>query len=116
METDLLNQIKQQSVLLSLPEKQDLADFLARQVQNDLSELKQSANGSKPNKIRILEREWLNENRAAFAGQWVALDGDELLSHGTDGRQVYVEAKAKGVKVPFVVHLEAEDELPFGGW
>lgn len=112
----MLNQIKQQSVLLSLTEKQDLANFLAEQLHENSSASESATNGVEPNKLRIREREWIEEHRAEFAGEWVALDGDTLLSHGLDGRQVYADARAKGVRVPFVVHLESLDEMPFGGW
>ena len=62
-----------------------------------------------------LTRLWLEENRALYAGEWVALDGGQLISHGTDGRTVMAAAKASGVAAPFIAHL-TEDELPFGGW
>lgn len=116
METDLLNQIKQQSVSLSLTEKQDLVDFLAEQLRGNVPAIEVAANGVEADKLRVREREWIEKHRAEFAGQWVALSGDKLLSHGINGREVYAQAKAKGVKVPFVVHLESSDELPFGGW
>ena len=39
------------------------------------------------------ERVWIEANRDAFLGQWVALDGGKLLAHGRDARTVY-EAQA----------------------
>lgn len=64
-----------------------------------------------------LALEWLRENRAAFAGQWVALDGNRLLSHGPKGAQVHAEAKAAGVKSPLLERIPLEEnDLPFGGW
>jgi hypothetical protein len=62
------------------------------------------------------EMRWLSEHQAAYAGQWVALDAERLLSHGTDARQVYAEAHAAGVAVPFVAYIEAPDECQWGGW
>ncbi|HXG68930.1 MAG TPA: DUF5678 domain-containing protein [Blastocatellia bacterium] len=60
---------------------------------------------------------WIEENRAQYLGQWVALDGDRLISHGPDARQVHNEAKAAGIKIPFVERVTEEDNLPFcGGW
>jgi hypothetical protein len=58
---------------------------------------------------------WLRENQAQYVGQWVALDGDRLVSFGKDGKQVYAQAKAAGVEVPLLEHI-VEDGLPFGGW
>jgi hypothetical protein len=69
-----------------------------------------------PQKDYELESKWLKEHRAEYAGQWVALDGDRLVSHGEDGRKVYAEAQAAGVEMPYLVHIEPADALPFGGW
>ena len=62
------------------------------------------------------EMRWLREHQATYAGQWVALAGDRLLSHDTDARQVYAEAHAAGVTVPFVAYIETPDEPQWGGW
>ena len=65
---------------------------------------------------RSREMRWLKEHRSEYAGQWVALDGDRLLSHGTDAHEVFAAARESGVEAPFFAHLEPEDALPFGGW
>lgn len=70
----------------------------------------------KPDTYRIREMEWLSKHRHEYPGEYVALDGDRLVSHGTDGREVYRQARAAGVKVPFMAHIEPADALPFGGW
>ena len=59
---------------------------------------------------------WLEENKAEYLGQWVALDGDRLLAAGTDGKQVYADAVAAGVATPLLQQINVEDDLPFGGW
>lgn len=60
--------------------------------------------------------QWLEKNKAAYLGQWVALDGGRLLAAGKDGKQVYAKAVATGVTVPLLQQINAEDDLPFGGW
>ncbi len=62
------------------------------------------------------ELRWIEEHRAEYAGQWVAVRGDRLLSSGTDGREVYEAARAAGDERPFVTRVESADELPFAGW
>ena len=62
------------------------------------------------------ELRWLAEHRDEFAGQWVALDGDRLLSHGTNAQEVYEAARKSGVELPLMVQVESSDEPPFGGW
>lgn len=53
-------------------------------------------------------KQWISEHRAEYLNQWVVLDGDHLISHGTDGEQVYDQAKAAGINVPFLVWLNEE--------
>jgi hypothetical protein len=65
---------------------------------------------------RSREQQWLIEHSKEFAGQWVALDGNRLLSHGNNARDVYEAAKKSGINRPLVVQVEKENELPFGGW
>ena len=62
------------------------------------------------------ELRWLKEHRHEYIGQWVALDGDRLVAHGTNAREVFQTAREAGVKAPFVEQILPTDELPFGGW
>jgi hypothetical protein len=60
---------------------------------------------------------WIDQHRQAYLGQWVCLDGETLVSNGSDARQVYKEAKAKGITIPFIQQVREEDATPFwGGW
>jgi hypothetical protein len=61
-------------------------------------------------------RQWLDVNRRHYLGQWVALDGDRLISHGTDGRLVMAQVKAAGVRQPFIELVSQESEPFCGGW
>lgn len=59
---------------------------------------------------------WIDDHRGEYLGQWVALQGDRLISSGSDARQVHEQAKAAGIAIPFVVRV-FEDEGPFvAGW
>lgn len=62
------------------------------------------------------ETQWLQEHRHEYIGQWVALDGDRLISHGTNARAVFEAARAAGVELPFFTRIEPAEEAPFGGW
>lgn len=62
------------------------------------------------------EMQWLKEHRHEYLEQWVALDGDRLIAHGKQAREVYAAARASGLKSPFVEFISATDDLPFGGW
>ncbi len=65
---------------------------------------------------RMPEQEWLREHGQEYSGQWVALNGEELLSHGADARSVRDEARAKGVQTPLMVHIPDEPNLPSAFW
>ena len=69
-----------------------------------------------PKASRLPEQQWLRRHSEEFAGQWVALDGDSLLSHGPDAFAVRDEAQSKGVERPLMVHRPDEPNLPSAGW
>lgn len=70
-----------------------------------------------PSPDRTKETTWIEENRAAYAGQWVAVEGDRLIAAGVDPLRVFAAAKEQGIQVPFVVHVLPDDPLPFvPGW
>lgn len=58
--------------------------------------------------------DWLDRNAHQYEGQWVALDGSRLVACGDSARSVFDEARAAGVRVPFV-HLVKLKRLPSGG-
>jgi hypothetical protein len=62
-----------------------------------------------------LALKWVDEHREEFDGEFVVLDGDELIAHGTDSKTVYDNARARGYKSPFLKRVKAK-VLPFGGW
>ncbi|MCX6603463.1 MAG: DUF104 domain-containing protein [Acidobacteria bacterium] len=62
------------------------------------------------------ELRWLKENGSQFLDQWVALDGDRLVSHGRNAKAVYDEARAAGLMCPYLTQVTAPDEHPWGGW
>ena len=70
-----------------------------------------------PSRDRRHEMEWIKENRAKYADQWVVVEGDRLIAADTDALKAFAAAKAAGIEVPFLVHVLPEDPLPFiPGW
>lgn len=65
---------------------------------------------------RRLEQTWLKEHGTEFVDQWVVVEGDRLISHGSDAKAVFDEARAAGVTRPFLVQVAGPDDLPWGGW
>lgn len=40
----------------------------------------------------------------AYRGEVIVLEGDEIVAHGNDGRQLMEEVRRRGIEVPFM-HL-----------
>ena len=89
--------------LFEMAEAEHLLSPLANQPENE------------KNKFQ-LAMGWIKENRQKYDGQWVALDGDKLLASGTDGKKVHAEAQSRGVDVPFMHRISANETEPSGGW
>jgi len=62
------------------------------------------------------EREWLSIHSSEYRGQWVALQGNVLLSHGPRAQAVLDEARRKGVQRPLLVSIPEDFDLPSVGW
>jgi hypothetical protein len=120
MSTEMLNELMRRAEELTEEEKIRLAthlvDLAGKSQLNGSDATKASVNTNAVDPERRREQQWLFQHGAEYAGKWVALDGDCLLSYGTDGRVVLSEARRAGVAVPFVVRVDSPDELPFGGW
>ena len=59
------------------------------------------------------ERQWLKEHCDEYAGQWVALKGNQLISHGPNAKEVHAAAKAAGHPDALLEQVESSDALPF---
>jgi len=65
---------------------------------------------------RVEELKWLRLNQNQYRGQWLALQGDALVSHGSKAGEVREEARRKGVPRPLMVRVSEEPNLPSAGW
>ncbi|MFN7946868.1 MAG: DUF5678 domain-containing protein [Blastocatellia bacterium] len=71
---------------------------------------------SEPEVDRSREMRWLAAHSSEYAGQWVALDGERLLCHSANAREVFASARQSGVERPLIIQVPARDALPFAGW
>lgn len=102
-------------VVKALPavDKRRLQQWLT---EDEHTQFNASANGEvKLAYPREREMGWLARHEAEYAGQWLALDGDRLVSCGADPHQVFAEAQAQGIADPFMAFAES-DEPAMGGW
>ncbi|MFS8085555.1 MAG: DUF5678 domain-containing protein [Acidobacteriota bacterium] len=65
---------------------------------------------------RAEETDWIDRHRDEYLGQWVALEGDRLIAHGANARQVYLAAREAGITTPFIERVEKRQDAFMGGW
>lgn len=74
-------------------------------------------NNNGDDEIRHRRLEWLKSHREEHGGQYVALDGDQLLAVGPNYRIAREKALAAGKPKAFVTYLSKPDEIAeMGGW
>lgn len=60
-------------------------------------------------RLRTRELRWRRAHEQELrelAGQWVVLEGEQLIGHGHDPRILVAEAKARGIQVPYLFFVE----------
>ena len=110
-----LEQVIETTRTLPLEDRQRLQQWLREQEQQD---------AASPREVRLHQeleqyrraKQWIAEHRAEYPGQWVALEGDRLISHGVDALEVHREAKAAGITAPFLERMIEEEGPYWGGW
>jgi hypothetical protein len=63
--------------------------------------------------FRDRELEWRqthSEELQAFANEWVALEGEEIIAHDRDPVRVFEQAKQRGISSPYIFYVESADE------
>ena len=59
---------------------------------------------------------WIEEHRAEFAGQYVALDSDRLVAHSADPHEIIGAVRASGLNGLFFTRIPPVDAPPFAGF
>lgn len=62
-----------------------------------------------------LERQWVQDHKHEYPGQWVALDGDRLIAASANRMEISAAVKADSAKLPLILHIPSPDDLPFMG-
>lgn len=65
---------------------------------------------------RLDEQRWLDRHGHEYRGQWVAIQGDKLISHGSKAAAVLEAARSQGVQRPVLTQVPNEAGLPSAGW
>lgn len=115
-----LQTIVQEASVLSVNEKRVLAQLLLEQAARDTQAANletKPVNGAfvRPDMDRAREFKWLKENWQAYLGQWVCLEGDQLVGSGNDPKRIFAQATAAGIQTPFMVRVQDPTILEAGG-
>lgn len=114
MQDITLENVYKQAAQLPLEDQQKLIEAISVRLQR--RPFGKRVKPSAPYKDRSREHQWLKENGRAYIGQWVVLEGDQLLSHGTNAKEVFATAKAKGIERPLYFFIEDPDIPTFSGF
>lgn len=58
---------------------------------------------------RSRELEWRRTHQEVlrnFVDQWVVLEGENVVAHGEDPQQVVAEARARGIRIPYIFRVK----------
>lgn len=67
---------------------------------------------------RQTELEWLSKNKemlGQYQGQWIGVEGTQLIAHSVSAEEVFKAVKEKGIAVPFIVFVPRKQEGIFMG-
>lgn len=113
-----LNSILQQIAALSAAERAELRARWEKPSANGAQETSQTASPTEPSSASPEQKDeaafkWINTYGSAYPGQWLALDGDRLLAHGTNLVEVAAAARAAGVQYPLLHLVEPPRAYPY---
>lgn len=49
-----------------------------------------------------------------YAGRWIALEGETVVASSTNLTQTIADAQARGIKIPYVFYVSADDTSELG--
>ena len=114
-----LEQIIDEARALSPAEKRKLRQVLDRELEQvkERERIQPAHCDNGDEQMRQRRMEWLKSHREEYGGQYVALDGDQLLAVGPSYRIAREKALAAGKADAFVTYLYKPDEVSeMGGW
>jgi len=112
-----LEQIIDEARALSPAEKGKLRQALDRELEQEVERIQPTPRDNGDERMRAQRMDWLKSHREEYGGQYVVLDGDQLLAVGPKYRVAKEKAVAAGKANAFVTYLPKPDEIgEMGGW
>lgn len=104
-------QVLSQVQALLPDDKEKLRAYLNAQIEKDNAiESARELARSLAQRDLSAEYQWIKEHREEYARQWVALKGDQLISHGANGVEVMKTAREAGHPDAFFKLILSEEE------
>jgi hypothetical protein len=70
-----------------------------------------------PSRDRSAEMAWAARPDEQFLGKWVVLEGNQVVTSGSDPKRLYEDARGRGFSSPFLIFVSPDEHVPFvGGW
>ncbi len=66
---------------------------------------------NEPYNPRTQEYEWRKNHQYEYIGEWVAVEGDQLIAHSPDMKKVFAEVRCKGADA-ILMHI-GDPDIPF---
>ncbi len=107
-------QVLSQVKALPPEERARLREYLSAQSEKDLA-VEEARERARACATRDLSAEyrWIEEHRDEYAEQWVALKGDQLISHGPRGIEVMEAARKAGHPDAFFKLILPAEEVKY---
>lgn len=95
-------------ISIRLDDDEDLPKAVEKQVASSTGDRASAPGLSGP--CRTRELEWRRTHRkllqSTYAGQWVVLEGEEIIAHGQGVAQLVDQARTQGIRVPYIFYVE----------
>lgn len=66
---------------------------------------------------RRAEMAWASNPNPQCFGQWVVLEGSDVIAAGSEPKVIYEQVRARGIFSPFLIYVSPQEQEPFaGGW
>ena len=115
MSTITVENILQQVIQLPRTEQRRLAHLIEEQQAQPTKPPLDKRVPCEPMRDRTREKQWVEEHRHEYAGQWVALDGDQLVASSPVQQEVWDVVRTDMPRRPLVLRIPSLDDLPYIG-